>query len=175
VQFNTYTVDGAHIGVALINNPALSSAALTELLIEYDVHAPATDEQNTSLLGEWAQRELRPVFEARSELQRAALVDALLVDADCRPRLVSHDGQPPHIHAAPLGAPLPQRVKAFTATGLAQLIADGFGPRLGHCHRDGCPLVFVDISRNGRRRFCSVRCANATNVARHRARRRSAM
>jgi predicted RNA-binding Zn ribbon-like protein len=115
---------------------------------------------------------LRPAFGADAD-EQAALVDALLVAADCRPRLVSHDGQAPHIHEAPLDAALHLRVMALTAAGLAQLIADGFGSRLNSCHRDGCPVVFVDVSRNGRRRFCSVRCANAVNVARHRARKSS--
>ncbi|HLU95849.1 MAG TPA: CGNR zinc finger domain-containing protein, partial [Thermobifida alba] len=41
---------------------------------------------------------------------------------------------------------------------------------LGCCARDGCRTVFVDTSRNGRRRFCSVTCANRVNVAAHRAR-----
>jgi len=62
------------------------------------------------------------------------------------------------------------RVRALTASGLAHLIADGAGHRLGCCLRDGCGVVFVDVSRGGRRRFCSVRCANAVNVRRHRAR-----
>jgi len=164
MQFNTYTAAGAHIAAALVNSPAMVAGELTELLLAYDVHqAGDTD------LREWTAR-LRPAFET-SLTEQAAIVDALLVDADCRPRLVTHDGQAPHIHHAPLDAPLDRRVMALTAAGLAQLIADGAGARLGHCHRDGCTVVFVDTSRNGRRRYCSVRCANVTNVARHRARR----
>lgn len=33
----------------------------------------------------------------------------------------------------------------------------------------GCRSVFVDTSRNGRRRYCSARCGNYDAVARHRA------
>jgi hypothetical protein len=162
VQFNTYTAAGAHIAAALVNSPGMSSS---ELLVRYGVH-----DAGDADLRLWTAR-LQPAFETTDAAQ-AAIVDALLVDADCRPRLVSHDGQAPHIHHAPLDAPLDRRVMALTAAGLAQLIADGAGARLGHCHRDGCAEVFVDTSRNGRRRYCSVRCANVTNVARHRARRR---
>jgi predicted RNA-binding Zn ribbon-like protein len=38
--------------------------------------------------------------------------------------------------------------------------------------RAGCAVAFTDSSRNGRRKFCSVRCANQVNVARHRGRQR---
>lgn len=36
------------------------------------------------------------------------------------------------------------------------------------CRRDGCGTAFLDTSRNGLRRFCSLRCANQVNVASHR-------
>jgi predicted RNA-binding Zn ribbon-like protein len=35
--------------------------------------------------------------------------------------------------------------------------------------------VFIDVSRNGRRHFCSVRCANQVNVAKHRTRKREVL
>ncbi|MEP7024290.1 MAG: CGNR zinc finger domain-containing protein, partial [Actinomycetota bacterium] len=75
-----------------------------------------------------------------------------------------------HLHYAPVDASLTARVRALTASGLAHLIADGAGHRLGCCRRLGCAVVFVDVSRGGRRHFCSVRCANAVNVRLHRAR-----
>ena len=43
-----------------------------------------------------------------------------------------------------------------------------------HAIFDG-PANFIDTSRNGRRHFCSVRCANHVNVANHRLRRRQAL
>jgi predicted RNA-binding Zn ribbon-like protein len=66
-------------------------------------------------------------------------------------------------------------VKALTAAGLAHVIDDGAGSRLRACSRSGCGTVFIDTSRNGRRHFCSVRCANQVNVANHRRRRREAL
>jgi hypothetical protein len=53
---------------------------------------------------------------------KAQLTDALLVAADCRPRLVSHDaGKPHHFHYAPVETwPRATRVRrALTAAGLA--------------------------------------------------------
>ena len=63
-------------------------------------------------------------------------------------------------------------MRALTAGGLAHVIDDGSGFRLRVCQRDGCESAFVDVSRNGRRRFCSLRCANQVNVANHRRRQR---
>jgi predicted RNA-binding Zn ribbon-like protein len=170
MQFSTYLAAGAHVAAGLVNSPPADDAYLAGLLDSYDVHQPGTTPADAAELAGWGRR-LRPAFGAASA-EQAALVDALLVAARCRPRLVSHDGLAPHLHYAPVSAALPARVKALTASGLAHLIADGHGGRLGCCQRDGCPVVFVDTSRNGRRRFCGVRCANAVNVSRFRARRR---
>jgi predicted RNA-binding Zn ribbon-like protein len=65
-------------------------------------------------------------------------------------------------------------VKALTAAGVAHIIDGGGGSRLRACSRPGCGIVFLDTSRNGRRHFCSVRCANQVNVANHRLRQRLA-
>ena len=75
---------------------------------------------------------------------------------------------------APVRTGLAARVKALTAAGLAHVIDDGAGSRLQACSRAGCATVFIDTSRNGRRHFCSIRCANQVNVANHRLRRRHA-
>jgi hypothetical protein len=57
---------------------------------------------------------------------------------------------------------------ARAARGLAELaIAYGI-ERLHLCAADDCLCAVVDVSRNGSRRYCSRRCANRTNVRRHR-------
>ena len=174
MQFNTYTYAGAHIAAWLVNNPSPGAPDLTAMLDSYDVHRPATTTAEVLALRPWAQR-LREVFEAGTVAEKAERADALLIEADCRPRLVSHGpGLPFHFHYAPVRAGLAARVKALTAAGLAHAIDDGGGSRLWACGRAGCGTVFVDTSRNGRRHFCSVRCANQVNVANHRLRRRQA-
>jgi predicted RNA-binding Zn ribbon-like protein len=191
VQFNTYTAAGSLIAADLVNHvaagpvsqgaaeaadwagKAADRAALSALLDRYDVHVAAVSGSAAASIRAWTER-LRPVFETTPPAGKAALVDGLLIAAACQPRLVSHDGLAHHLHYAPLEASLPARVRALTASGLAHLIADGAGHRLGCCQRDGCPVVFVDVSRAGRRHFCSVRCANAVNVRLHRARHRPA-
>jgi predicted RNA-binding Zn ribbon-like protein len=174
MQFNTYTAAGAHIAVWLVNHPAPSAPELAAVLDSYDVHQPVTNAAQIRALRPWAQR-LRELFEAATVPEKAERADALLVAADCRPRLVSHGpGRPYHFHYAPVASGLAARVRALTAAGLAHVIDEGGGTRLRTCTRSGCGTAFIDVSRNGRRHFCSVRCANQVNVARHRQRQRQA-
>jgi predicted RNA-binding Zn ribbon-like protein len=174
MQFNTYTAMGAHIAVWLVNHPAPAPAALTAVLADHDVHEPEASPDDAGALRPWAAR-LREVFDAGPVAAKAGLADALLVAADCRPRLVSHGpGLPVHLHYAPVRTGLVPRVRALTAAGLAHVIDGGEGARLRSCDRAGCGIAFLDTSRNGRRRFCSVRCANQVNVASHRLRQRHA-
>ena len=175
MQFNTYTMAGTRVAVWLVNNPAPEAPALTAVLRSYDVHQPAATAAEVRALRPWTRR-LREVFEAGTVAEKAGRADALLVAADCRPRLVSHgNGLPFHFHYAPVRSGLPCRVQALTAAGLAHVIDDGGGERLRACGRTDCGVVFVDTSRNGRRHFCSVRCANQVNVANHRLRQRRAV
>ena len=174
MQFNTYTVAGAHVAVWLVNHPAPDAAALTAELHRHEVHEPTGTTADVAALRSWTAR-LRAVFEASADADKATLADALLVAADCRPRLVSHaPGKPYHFHYAPVQTGLAARVRALTAAGLAHVIDGGAGSRLRVCDRDGCDVAFIDTSRNGRRHFCAVRCANQVNVSNHRQRRRYA-
>ena len=158
----------------MANNPAPDPAALGVVLAGYDVHEPTVSWRQVRALEAWAEA-LRTVFEAGTEAERAQRADALLIAADCRPRLVRHaDDLPFHLHYAPVRAGLAARVRALTAGGLAHVIDDGSGFRLRVCQRDGCETAFLDVSRNGLRRFCSLRCANQVNVAKHRLRQRRA-
>jgi predicted RNA-binding Zn ribbon-like protein len=175
MQFNTYTYAGAHIAVWLVNNPSPEAPALATVLAGYDVHQPVPTAAQVRALRPWTEH-LRAIFEAGTVADKAERADALLIAADCRPRLVSHGaGLPYHFHYAPVRTGLIPRVKALTAAGLAHVIDDGAGSRLRACRRAGCGTVFIDTSRNGRRHFCSVRCANQVNVANHRLRRRQAL
>ncbi len=174
MQFNTYTVARAQIAVWLVNHPAAQAQALAAVLASHDVHQPRTTADDVLALRPWAAG-LREVFEAGTVAGKAELAGALLVAADCRPRLVTHGaGLPFHLHYAPVAAGLPARVKALTAAGVAHVIDGGGGSRLRACGRAGCGVVFMDTSRNGRRHFCGLRCANQVNVANHRIRQRQA-
>jgi predicted RNA-binding Zn ribbon-like protein len=121
---------------------------------------------------EWG-RTLRRFFEA-TELETAvALLNDELRRIPMHPHLTDH-GDPAglHIHYAPPSADLPLRFRAATLMYLSELVVQHGLTRTGVCAADGCDRVYADTSRSGRRRFCSDPCANRTNVAAFRARKR---
>jgi predicted RNA-binding Zn ribbon-like protein len=56
------------------------------------------------------------------------------------------------------------------ATALATVLGTASIERLGICNAAGCDRIYVDISRNGTRRFCSTACQNRVKAAAFRAR-----
>lgn len=68
----------------------------------------------------------------------------------------------------------PVRVAQVLSTMAREMIALLSGPlaeRIRECASDNCPLVFVDSSRPGARRWCSMeRCGNRHKIRAHRAR-----
>jgi predicted RNA-binding Zn ribbon-like protein len=171
VQFNPYGGTAAQLAAALVNaGPAASPDALDDVLATYD-YRPADEvaPSDARELTRWGDR-LRAVFLATDVTSRVQLVNELLADAAAPPYISQHDGRAPHFHYAEHDAPLVQRIKAYTAGGLAHTLCDD-PDRIGSCDRPGCGTVFVDTSRNGRRRFCTARCANNAHVADHRRRR----
>ncbi|QVQ50110.1 CGNR zinc finger domain-containing protein [Spiractinospora alimapuensis] len=172
MQFNHYGGNGAELASALANVVDHSPAGLAEALSAQRIRDPEPNEDQARELTAWCER-LRPVFGERDQQHQIALVNALLVDGTTRVRIATHDGHPPHLHYQGEVDDLVSRVRAVTAGGLAVAVCGAGGHRLGRCERQGCEVTFIDTSRNGRRRFCSVTCANRVNVARHRSRHRS--
>jgi predicted RNA-binding Zn ribbon-like protein len=116
----------------------------------------------------WRVR-LRAVFLTSDVDTRVALLNRLLADSASAPYISRHDGKPPHLHYHVPSGSIVDRVRAYTAGGLAHLLCED-PLRAGVCDRPGCGTVFVDTSRNGRRRFCATRCATRVYVADHRQR-----
>ncbi|WP_328395913.1 CGNR zinc finger domain-containing protein [Nocardia sp. NBC_00416] len=163
MHFNPYGGAAAELAVRLVNAPG--DRDLAALLIEAGYKPVGTvGPAQAAELQRWTAR-LDEIFDAPS----VDLLNALLAETTSRPYISTHDGRAPHLHYAAEHAPIEERVKAYTAAGLAELFCAA-PDRMGRCARDGCAQVFVDTSRNGRRRFCSDRCANRVNVAKHRAR-----
>jgi predicted RNA-binding Zn ribbon-like protein len=134
-------------------------------------HTRLTDEQ-AAVIRAWRRR-LAPCFGPLPVAERCRAVNELLADAASQPYITAHDGNAPHLHYAAPGADPAANVRATTAAALAYVICFGSADRLGRCAREACSMAFVDTSRNGRRAYCSVRCANNDAVARHRRRRRT--
>jgi predicted RNA-binding Zn ribbon-like protein len=116
---------------------------------------------------------VRTVFDAMAAGRpddAAAVVNQMLSDTGARPRLDRHDGEPWHLHFHGAQESLVTGWAAGCASGLAVVIgSDHLGGRLGVCTAPRCDRVYVDISRNATRRFCSTACQNRVKAAAFRA------
>jgi predicted RNA-binding Zn ribbon-like protein len=122
-----------------------------------------------------AVRALRPRLARLWEVdedEAVEIVNSLLREAHALPQLVKHDAWDYHLHAASSDAPLADRMAVEAAMAMVDVIRMGELARLQTCAADDCTDVLVDLSKNRSRRFCSTSCANRTNVAAYRARRR---
>jgi predicted RNA-binding Zn ribbon-like protein len=142
---------------------------LRGVLVAHSYRALDAPDSVEPALRAWARR-LRTVFDATSDAEAAAAVNALLADVRVEPHLTDHDGEGWHLHYTGPEAGLVDRVRATTAFALAMLVSEYGVSRHGRCAADGCAKVFADTSRNAARRYCSSACANRSAVAAHRAR-----
>ena len=94
----------------------------------------------------------------------AATLNELLAAHPAHPHLAKERGVW-RLHHHPHDAGLVPMWTAICAAGLAEMIGDGEAQRLGTCERTECGRVYVDVSRNGSRRFCSLSCQNRVKVA----------
>jgi predicted RNA-binding Zn ribbon-like protein len=170
MHFNAYGGNGAALAAAMVNATDFSPAAVQAMLTEHRLLRTAVTAEQAGELRAWARR-LAPVFGENDQDVQIKLVNDLLDGTASKPYVSAHDGREPHLHFHAPDADVVSRAKDTTAGGLAMCMSFAGGGRLGRCGRDGCEIVYVDTSRNGRRRFCSPACANRVNVAAHRARR----
>ncbi|MBK4346129.1 CGNR zinc finger domain-containing protein [Lacisediminihabitans changchengi] len=91
-------------------------------------------------------------------------VNAMLREAKALPQLTRHDGSDWHWHATAPDAPLAERIRVEVALALADVIRMDATDRLRVCAAPDCSGLLVDLSRNGSKRFCSVRCGNRVNM-----------
>lgn len=169
MHFNAYGGNGAALAAALVNAGEFTPRAIEPLLTEHEMLRTALTQAQAAELGEWT-RLLAPVFGEADRDVQIKLVNGLLDVSATKPFVSNHDGLAPHLHFSSADGDIVSRTKDTTAGGLAMAISFSDGRRLGRCDRPGCATVYVDTSRNGRRRFCSLACANRVNVAAHRAR-----
>ncbi|HWS35609.1 MAG TPA: CGNR zinc finger domain-containing protein [Actinoplanes sp.] len=123
--------------------------------------------------------ELAAVREARDRLRSVwtlerddavMAVNRILRDAGALPYLTRHDGSDWHIHATEPSAPLAERILVEAALALIDVIRMDETDRLRVCAAHDCAGIFIDLSRNGSKRFCSVRCGNRMNMIAYRRR-----
>jgi predicted RNA-binding Zn ribbon-like protein len=166
--------------VALANTVAAATASGVDELPDPAALRGFLDAQGFSGRFDRDDDELREVLSVRSEirrlwrLERDALVgdiNALLREAEALPQLIRHDDYDWHIHAVSQEAPLAVRIRVEVALALVDVIRSDELGRLRSCAAPDCAGVFVDLSRNSSKRFCSVRCGNRMNMVAFRERR----
>lgn len=129
------------------------------------------------------EAELREVQQTRALLRRVWTLDrsdaveqvnGMLRSAHALPYLIRHDGSDWHMHAAAAEAPLAERIRVEAALAFIDVIRMNESARLRLCEAEHCAGLILDLSRNGSKRFCSVRCGNRTNMVAFRERRAEA-
>lgn len=131
------------------------------------------DHQNVrGVLDAWLE-----IVDASDPEQRAGLINTQMAQRAAYPRMTDHDGEGWHLHYRDEGMSLSEVLAAIFSVGTALHLTTRGMHRLGRCAAgevpaDPCHNVVVDVSRNGRQQYCSVRCANRAAVRRHRSRAR---
>ncbi|MEV1178200.1 CGNR zinc finger domain-containing protein [Nonomuraea sp. NPDC049784] len=117
--------------------------------------------------------ELRQVLLAERPADQAARINAMIRRYGAQPYLVEDDGQPFHLHFHGSGGTQVEALGGEFTTALA-LIVDGYGPdRFGECEAHQCEAVYIDLTRNASRRYCSTACTARAKTAAYRSRRQT--
>lgn len=170
MHINPYGQDAVCLIVELANQRPASVDELVRRCAEAGlvIDMPVTERDLTEaleLVDQWCE-----VVDAEDEQLRSEVLNRMLAAASTYPRLSNHAGTGWHLHYRDEGVSLGTVLRALVSVGTAlHLTGRGMG-RLGRCARTGCVAVYADISRGGRQRYCSARCANRDAVRRHRAR-----
>jgi hypothetical protein len=183
-RFGSYEESGARVAVELVNELAVQVAfgrpvgevdpfsAIRRILAIDPPSVEQLRERDVPGFVALAGR-LNRVFVQleRGDLDAAAgRLNDLLATHSAQPHLAKEDGRW-RLHHHPFdAAPVPMAT-AICAEGLARLIGAGDASRLGTCESDDCDRVFLDESKNGSRRFCSLSCQNRVKAAAFRRRR----
>ncbi|MFP7760407.1 CGNR zinc finger domain-containing protein [Marisediminicola sp. LYQ134] len=180
MHFAPDTEDVLVFNVALANTaPTASRSGLDELstraqldaMLERFRYTGRFDRDDAELADVVATRDrIREIW----TLDRDTLaheVNAMLQAATASPWLARHDDYDWHLHATSNDAPLGERIGAESALALVDVIRTNETDRLRRCAATDCDGLLADLSRNGSRRFCSVRCGNRMNMVAFRERR----
>lgn len=169
VHFNHYSDEGAQLAAAVVNARLDSPADIARLAAGHDLLLERSpDGSDVAGLQRW-RTALAGVVDAPTPAERIEALNRLLARGTAHPRISLHNG-PPHVHFRPDDVPPERQFAAITAFGLAWFLTQRGLHRLGRCAAPDCTVAFADVTRNGRQRYCSPRCANRQAVRRHRGR-----
>lgn len=169
MHHNPYTVEALIFAVALLNDPPNDVSHLQQrcsdaaLLSDFVAHRG--DHQATlEVLDAFAD-----IVDRSDPQERASKLNEHLARYLEHPRLTDHDGSW-HLHYRDPGASLSTVLATMIFGRAASYLAENGMSRLGRCRLSECNRAYIDLSRNGRQRYCSPTCSNRDAVRRHRAR-----
>ncbi|PPG43200.1 CGNR zinc finger domain-containing protein [Pseudoclavibacter sp. RFBA6] len=178
MHLNPYGEYAVELAASLANDWPADRPALLARTREHGMTMPfppeADDHTRTrAVIDDWLR-----VVDAPTDEQRADVLNTLMASATAYPRLTNHDNEGWHLHYRDWDMSLPDILLAVITVGTALHLTTRGMHRLSRCAAgldasDECRNVVVDTTRNGRQRYCSVRCANRAAVRRHRARERA--
>jgi predicted RNA-binding Zn ribbon-like protein len=173
LHFAPDTEDSLEFVVALGNTEPSASRSGDDELATIEQLAALVEAERYSGRVDHTEAERREVIGVRDELREVwslsrddavVAVNRMLRDANALPFLVRHDESDWHLHATEPDAPLAERMRVEAALALADVIRMNEMGRLRVCAADDCTGLFLDLSRNGSKRYCSVRCGNRMNM-----------
>jgi predicted RNA-binding Zn ribbon-like protein len=180
LRFAPDTEEALVFAVALCNTDPSASRTGEDELATIDQLKALLDRYPFSGRIDHDEAELRDVHRTRALLRHVWTLDRddaveavnkMLRDAKALPRLVRHDSLDWHMHATEPDSPLAERLRVEAALALIDVIRMNEMDRLRICEADDCAGLVLDLSRNGLKRFCSVRCGNRMNMIAFRERR----
>lgn len=103
--------------------------------------------------------ELQAVLSTSDIAEVAERTNALIRQYGAQPYLTNDTGQPYHLHFHGHGATAVEDLGGELVTAFA-LVVDMVGEdRFGTCQAGGCDRIYIDLTRNGSRRYCGTACS----------------
>jgi predicted RNA-binding Zn ribbon-like protein len=173
------TEDSLGFTVALLNTVPGANSTGADLLSTLTQLPPLLEEWRYSGRRDGDLAELESVRAIRDRFRRiwslgrdeiVEEINAILRDSSAEPQLMRHDGLDWHLHAVPMDAPLADRMMVESAMALLDVARSNETSRMRECEAFDCDGLLLDLSKNGSKRFCSVRCGNRMNMVAWRAR-----
>ncbi|MBL3686239.1 CGNR zinc finger domain-containing protein [Leucobacter zeae] len=175
MHLNPYGEYAVLLAASLANEPARNRTEIFARTREFGMtmdfpELPDDAERVGEVVDAWLE-----VVDADDPSERARILNSQMAAVAAYPRMTDHDGEGWHLHYRDDIRSMPGVISAVVCVGTAlHLTARGMH-RLHRCAAgeypgDPCTAVVVDVTRNGRQRYCSVRCANRAAVRRHRER-----
>ena len=168
---SSLAIDLANTWDPYLDDPELlpDRAALRRFLKAHGIDQPAGKDSVRRCRA--LRQRLRDILGAPTPTELVQRLNLLLGDIAEGVAIVRRrDGRWSLLPRPPVRASLEGTLAALAARELTDLVTRVGPERIHQCGAAPCIEVFVDRSRNGRRVYCSRRCANRVNASRHRRR-----